>query len=91
MILQASNCDNLAEVQGLVLREKEIGYFGSSPNCQVDELIFIEFMNLSHNYLTDVAGMCKLTSLVELNLNFNKLTNLVGIEELVNLEKLWVA
>lgn len=53
--------------------------------------MLIQFLNLSHNLLTECIGVGKLTSLIELNLNFNKLSSLIGLEDLVNLEKVWLA
>jgi len=70
---------------GCVLWDKGIGKFASNPSVNFEELASIEFLNLSHNLLTDCLGISSLTSLQELNLNYNKIANLAGVEELINL------
>ena len=63
MILDGSNCDELSQVMGCVLRDKNIGKFTSNPQVNFEDLNSIEFLNLSHNLLVDCLGLSPLVSL----------------------------
>lgn len=76
MILASAHCDELEDVKGILLRDQGIGTFKGSPNLAIDELTSVEFINLSHNLLSNVDGISTISTLQELNLNFNKINDI---------------
>jgi Leucine-rich repeat (LRR) protein len=82
MLLENSMCDDLNEVQTLMLRDKGIDVF------KLADLFSLECLLASHNHISDVFGISQLTSLIELNLSFNNLSDLTGIESLHKLQSL---
>ena len=79
MILEASMCDEMDQVQTLMLTKKNLIHFDdnrSDKNFVLTELCNIECVYASHNMLTDIFGICQLTTLVELNLSFNQISNI---------------
>eukprot|EP00742_Colponemidia_sp_Colp-10_P008005 GILJ01008637.1.p1 GENE.GILJ01008637.1~~GILJ01008637.1.p1 ORF type:complete len:580 (-),score=102.91 GILJ01008637.1:96-1835(-) len=89
-ILEMCEEEKLENITELVLRGKKIRSL-SSPQLDVDSLLQLEVLSLSHNELRDVSCFGSLIALVELNLNFNEIEDLNGIEECVRLQKLWLS
>ena len=54
----------------------------------MDEMINIECVFASHNFIRSIAAISQLTTLRQLNLSFNQLTDVSGIEQLTLLEEL---
>ncbi len=73
MILESSQCDQLEEVQAVILRDKNLESFENNKEdgFKVEELINIESIYASHNKIKDLYGIAMLTTLVELNLSYN--------------------
>lgn len=59
MILAASQCDTLSEVQTLILRDKNIEVFENhkESGLNLDELVNIECVFASHNKIKDLYGI----------------------------------
>jgi Leucine-rich repeat (LRR) protein len=79
MILEGSMCDELSEVNTLMLRDKGIDVFDDvkgPDGFKLTDLFNIECLLASHNKLKDVFGISQLTSLVELNLSFNEISDI---------------
>ena len=57
----------------LVLREQELVVFEDSGDLEIEELVNLECLSLSHNRLINVFGLGQLTNLIELNLNYNQI------------------
>eukprot|EP00743_Colponemidia_sp_Colp-15_P010028 GILK01011007.1.p1 GENE.GILK01011007.1~~GILK01011007.1.p1 ORF type:complete len:603 (-),score=106.70 GILK01011007.1:163-1821(-) len=89
-ILEMCEEEKLENITELVLRGKKIRSL-SSPQLDLDSLLQLEVLSLSHNELRDVSCFGSLIALVELNLNFNEIEDLNGIEECVRLQKLWLS
>lgn len=91
LLLQKSFCEKLEEIECLVLRELNIQKFDSTKDLDLDDMVNIECLYMSHNLLNDLYGVAKLTTLVELNLNNNDISDVLPLEDLTNLEKLYLA
>jgi len=84
-------CDNLEDITQLILREEDLYHFDDTPTLSMDDLCNIEYLALSHNKLTLVAGISKLANLLELNINFNLVEDITPLNECLNLEKLFAS
>lgn len=95
MLLEASNCDKLEEINTVILRDKNIGVFdqpmlGIPGYFKMEDLINLECIYASHNLLKDVYGIGQLLTLRELNLSFNMISDITPLGELTLLEKLYL-
>ena len=96
LICDNAMCDELGDVQTLMLRDKGIDVFDDthakdkSESVLMLDLCNIECLIASHNRIKDLLGISQLTSLIELNLSFNQLTDLNGIENLTLLQSLYL-
>ena len=91
LVLEKSNCDNLEQVECLILREMKIKIVESNKDINLDDLVNIECLYLSHNYISDLYGISTLNTLIELNSNHNMISDVTALEELTNLEKLYLS
>lgn len=87
MLLEASQCDSLSEIQAVsfyfnslqvILRDKniEIFYDNKQDGLRMEDLVNCEAIYASHNLLKDIFGICQITTLVELNLSFNQISDI---------------
>lgn len=89
-------CEELGDVQTLMLRDKGIDVFDDTHAKNKNESVLmvdlcnIECLIASHNHIKDLFGISQLSSLLELNLSFNQLTDLHGIENLTLLQSLYL-
>ena len=94
LVLEASMCDELDEIGSLMLRDKNLSVIDDnyeneeSQRLRLKEMCNIEVLYASHNLLTNILGICALSTLTELNLSFNAIDDLSGIEELTQLKVL---
>jgi len=63
MLLEASNCDNLAQINTVILRDKKIGTFDQPMQThpghfKLDDLLNLECIYASHNLIKDLYGIC---------------------------------
>ena len=91
IILEKSNWDNLDQVECLILRDMKIKIVESNKDVNLDDLVNVEWLYLSHNVISDLYGISTLNTLIELNLNHNMIHDVTPLEELTNLEKLFLA
>lgn len=89
MLLDASQCDELHEIQAVsqfnlnniskvVLRDMNIEYFddNKTDRLKIEDLVNIEAILASHNIIRDLYGIGQLTSLKELNLSYNNISDI---------------
>ena len=94
MVLEASMCDQLFEINSLMLREKNLSVLDDNiqgeenQRLRLKEMCNLEVLFASHNLISSLLGVCQLTTLIELNLSFNAIDDLSGIEELTQLKAL---
>ena len=94
MVLESAMCEDLDDVETLMLRDKRITIFDdnlndpSGENLKLADLVNIECLHASHNLIKDTLGVCQMTTLVELNLSFNAIEDITGLEELTLLRQL---
>ena len=94
MVLESAMCEELDDVETLMLRDKHITIFNdnlndpSGQNLKLDDLVNIECLYASHNLIKDTFGVSQMTTLVELNLSFNAIEDITGLEELTQLRQL---
>ena len=78
MVLDSSMCDELSEVQMVMVRDKNIESVDDNKReggLLMEDLCNIECFYASHNLISDCYGIGLLTSLVELNLNNNRIAD----------------
>jgi hypothetical protein len=77
MVLDSSMCDELSEVQMVMVRDKNIESVDDNKKegLLLEDLCNIECFYASHNLINDCYGIGLLTSLVELNLNNNRIAD----------------
>jgi hypothetical protein len=77
MVLDSSMCDELNEVQMVMVRDKNIESVDDNKKegLLLEDLCNIECFYASHNLINDCYGIGLLTSLVELNLNNNRIAD----------------
>ena len=94
MVLESAMCEELDDVETLMLRDKHITIFNdnlndpSGENLKLADLVNIECLHASHNLIKDTLGVGQMTTLVELNLSFNAIEDITGLEELTLLRQL---
>jgi Leucine-rich repeat (LRR) protein len=79
LVLENAMCDELSEVQTLILRDQGLEIFDDTrgkDGVLMQDLFNIECLILSKNRINDLLGINQLTSLVELNLSFNNISHL---------------
>jgi len=79
MVLEGAMCDELGEVNTLMLRDKGLDVFDDvrgADGFKLVDLFNIECLFASHNRIKDVFGIQQLTTLLELNLSFNLVSDL---------------
>ena len=74
-----------------MLRDEQIDKFESNKDFKVEDLVNIECLYISHNFLSDLDGVSMLNTLIELNLNYNKIVDVTPLEELHLLERLYLS
>ena len=75
-------CDELPEITTLMLRDKNISVFDDNiediddngNRFKIRDLCNVECLMASHNMIKDIAGVVRLTTLVELNLSYNMIS-----------------
>lgn len=72
----------------MILREENLSEFDDNKDLNLDELVNLEVLSLSHNKIDDLDGVGMCNTLIELNLNFNLITDITPIQDLTHLEKL---
>jgi internalin A len=92
MLIDSSQCEDLTEMQSLILRDRGIETFDDNKpdGLSLEALVNIESIYASHNLIKDLYGISQLSTLRELNLSFNKISDISPLEELNLLEKLWL-
>lgn len=79
MVLDGAMCEDLQEVNTLMLRDKGIEVFDDvrgNDGFKLAEMVNIECLFASHNKIKDLFGIQQLTTLMELNLSFNEVSDL---------------
>ena len=89
LILESSGQEVLEDVTELVLRNKNLKEFVSNESLDLDEMMSLEYLCLSHNILTNIDGVSSLLGIRELNLNNNSIGDLSALETLVQLTRLF--
>ena len=84
MILETSQSDTLFQVSTVILRDKNIEIFeedqpNSNKYFSFDDLVNLECIFASHNLIKDIYGICRITTLRELNLSFNMIQDITPI------------
>ena len=64
------------KIKSLILKNHELQAFEDGEDFQVDELMSIELLSLSHNHITYLQPLKNLDTLVCLNVNRNKIYDL---------------
>ena len=72
---------------GLVLRDENLVSFRSSEGLDLEEMVNIEFVNLSHNRLESIIAIRTLTTLKSININNNQIASIDPLEPLELLEE----
>ncbi len=76
IILENSGCENLEEMEQIIIRGKSLTKFCSTSEVDLEKLKSVEYISLSHNTLTEIKEIFIFTNLKELNLNFNQITDI---------------
>ena len=76
MVLEDSGCDDLNELEQLILRNKALTHFSSTSQVHLNQIglngpLSIQFITLSNNRLTQINDICLFKNLLQLNFNFN--------------------
>ncbi len=68
-------CDEIEDIKMIMMRDKKIEIFDNNRDkkeaFQMDEMINIECVIASHNFIRSIASISTLTTLRQLNLSFN--------------------
>eukprot|EP00347_Sterkiella_histriomuscorum_P012554 403368121 len=92
LLLDASQCDELSQIQAVIVRDKNIEIFDDNKQdgFKLEDLVNCEAIYATHNLIKDIFGICQISTLVELNLSFNQISDIQPLEDLVLLQKLWL-
>ena len=91
LLQQSSGMDKVEDIEELVLRNEELTEFNSGEGVDVEDLVSLQCLSLSHNYISDLGGVGFCISLQELNINNNRVQSLGPLEGLSELSKLFAA
>ena len=91
LLLANSGMDRLEDIELLTLKSLQLTDFNSGPDFDIEDLVSLQYMSLSFNYIQDLSGVAFCTSLQELNINNNRVQSLGPLEALVELKKLFAA
>jgi len=70
------------------MRNENLLYFDDTEDVKLELMINLEFLSLSQNKITNLSGVGKIASLLELNLNYNCISDLSPLINLTSLQKL---
>jgi len=95
LIVDSCQCDSLAEVTTIFLRDKNLEFFdepnpGSKDSFKFEDMVSLECVYASHNLIRDVYGISQITRLSELNLSFNQIQDVSPLQQLKQLTKLYL-
>ena len=92
MILDSTHCDEIEQVQTIILRDQGLQKFDDNrkDGLKMDDLVNCECIYLSHNDIKHLDGIGTISTLMELNLSFNRIHDITPLQDLVLLEKLWL-
>jgi len=91
LLQESSGMDKAEDIEELVLRNEELTEFNSGEGLDVEDLVSLQCLSVSHNYISDLEGVGFCLSLQELNINNNRVQSLGPLEGLCELTKLFAA
>lgn len=65
------NLKDIEDIESLNMRDQQLCYFDDTDDFHPCLLISLDCLTLSQNRLTNLSGVAKCESLIELNINFN--------------------
>jgi len=90
-LLEVSGQDALEDVTELILRDKGLTQFESNDRVDLGQMLYLEYLSLSHNKLESIDSLAEFIGLQELNINSNLVTEISALEHLSQLKKLFCA
>lgn len=73
------------------MRDKGLVEFKSNQDIDLDKLMGLEYLGLSHNMIQDIEGVSDMLGLQEVNLNNNLISDITPLEGLAQLRRLFLA
>ena len=88
LLYDSTMMDKPEDIVELILRNEDLTDFNTSTDVDIEDLISLQYLSLSHNHIRDLNGVGFCLSLQELTINFNRVESLGPLESLVELRKL---
>ena len=90
-ILVECCCDELSEVEQLILRNRGISNIESDIECEISKLSNLRYLCVSHNNIKQLTGIKQFTILEELNISFNQIVDISPLSVLRQLVRLYAS